>query len=250
MKKDITNYKPYKAALLSLLYILIITGLFFWKTNTLFSQGILPRTLKLGDSGEDVRFLQKMLNKNPATAIALSGPGSQGMETDFFGTMTQAAVKRYQELYAPDILFAAGVFASTGIAGERTREHILANNTEAATQFSAQEKVPFSLPAAIPGTPKINLISPDRGGVGTLVTISGEGFASVGNIIASAYEEFRDISSPDSKTLKIRIKGPFPEEFLEEHQEFYRQNNFGMEYQLIVRNTKGVSNFMPFYFEF
>ncbi len=78
------------------------------------------RTLNLGSTGQDVKDLQKLLNTDPYTLIASSGVGSPGSETNYFGTKTQAAVKRYQ-YKNNEILDAAGVTTPTGIVGPFSR---------------------------------------------------------------------------------------------------------------------------------
>lgn len=55
----------------------------------------LSRNLTLNSRGEDVRLLQKMLNEKGFT-VALSGAGSPGNETTFFGPATRAAVIKFQ----------------------------------------------------------------------------------------------------------------------------------------------------------
>ena len=49
--------------------------------------------LKTGDRNEDVRNLQKILNKNSTTKISSFGSGSSGNETDFFGELTKSRYK-------------------------------------------------------------------------------------------------------------------------------------------------------------
>ena len=44
----------------------------------------------------DVKRLQQFLNKNPNTRVAVSGPGSLGEETDWFGVLTEAALEKFQ----------------------------------------------------------------------------------------------------------------------------------------------------------
>lgn len=51
--------------------------------------------LKLDDSNSQVKILQQLLNKAGFT-IAESGVGSPGNETEYFGSLTRAAVQRFQ----------------------------------------------------------------------------------------------------------------------------------------------------------
>ncbi len=53
------------------------------------------RNLKLGSQGEDVRALQMYLNAH-GFLVATIGTGSPGLESDYFGARTQAALARYQ----------------------------------------------------------------------------------------------------------------------------------------------------------
>lgn len=55
----------------------------------------LSRNLTLNSRGEDVRLLQKMLNEKGFT-VAVSGAGSFGNETTFFGPATRRAVIKFQ----------------------------------------------------------------------------------------------------------------------------------------------------------
>lgn len=72
-------------------------------------------------SGEDVRTLQVILNLNTKTTIALSGSGSPGLETTYFGLKTKDAVRRFQELHANDVLFPVGLSSGNGFVGLYSR---------------------------------------------------------------------------------------------------------------------------------
>ena len=82
--------------------------------------GAFSRALSISVTGADVLRLQKLLNSDPATKIADSGPGSPGNETDYYGSLTEAALKRFQAKYG---IVSSGTPASTGygLLGPRTR---------------------------------------------------------------------------------------------------------------------------------
>jgi len=52
------------------------------------AHAILSRTLSFGSQGEDVRELQVLLIRDPETRVAVSGPGSLGFESSYFGALT------------------------------------------------------------------------------------------------------------------------------------------------------------------
>ncbi|MBI2594860.1 MAG: hypothetical protein HYW38_01200, partial [Candidatus Colwellbacteria bacterium] len=78
--------------------------------------------LRRGDKSDDVKYLQILLNSDPDTRLADSGPGSPGKETVNFGDRTESAVIRFQEKYADEILKPIGYRKGTGFLGPRTRE--------------------------------------------------------------------------------------------------------------------------------
>ena len=85
---------------------------------------VFTSNLKLGMKGNDVKQLQIFLNQRLDVPLAKSGAGSPGNETDFFGPLTKAAVIRYQEQHAQDILAPWNLTKGTGFVGRTTRAKI------------------------------------------------------------------------------------------------------------------------------
>lgn len=85
------------------------------KIDPVASAPLPVRDLELGMRGSDVLKLQRFLN-DKGYLVAVSGDGSPGNETEYFGRMTQKALTDYQK--------ANGVVPAMGYLGAFTREHI------------------------------------------------------------------------------------------------------------------------------
>jgi hypothetical protein len=119
--------------------------------------------LILGMQNQQVLALQKILNQNPQTQIAQTGPGSPGNETTYFGTLTQAAVNRFQNLYASDILIPAGLSSPTGVVGPLTLEKLnsIPNPSISSDPLAAYRSSAASIPDMYLTDQKIQSIQTD-----------------------------------------------------------------------------------------
>jgi hypothetical protein len=93
--------------------------------GTSVASGVCPftwtRDLNVGATGADVMKLQQFLNANADTRVAAAGAGSVGMETEYYGPATAAAVSKMQVMYRADILTPAALVNPTGYFGPSSR---------------------------------------------------------------------------------------------------------------------------------
>src|SRR6202034_248555 len=71
--------------------------------------------LQIGSTGPEVKLLQEDLNSKGFT-VASTGPGSPGNETDMFGSLTKAALAKFQK--------ANGISPAAGYFGPITRAYV------------------------------------------------------------------------------------------------------------------------------
>lgn len=74
------------------------------------------QSLTVGSTGTQVKYLQILLNSDSATAV-----GNAGNETSYFGSMTKAAVIKFQTKYASEVLAPLGLTNPTGYWGASSR---------------------------------------------------------------------------------------------------------------------------------
>lgn len=181
------------------------------KTGTVFT-----RNLTLGSSGSDVRVLQELLNKNEATVVSQTGPGSPGKETIYFGSLTKKAVLRFQELYKEEILTPVGLLYGTGYVGDATRaklnaigsqgnENVLggegATLTNESQSYFPDEKSFFDGSK----TPTIFFPSEYDGASGKVVRLSGSGFAPASNTFTFGTNYTEILTASSSSELLFRV---------------------------------------------
>ncbi|MEX0934877.1 MAG: hypothetical protein WDZ70_00945 [Candidatus Paceibacterota bacterium] len=82
------------------------------------------RDLTIGSTGTDVLRLQQYLNAGVDTRLAVSGAGSPGNETMYYGSITANAVTRFQNKHASEVLSPIGLVSGTGYFGAMTRSKI------------------------------------------------------------------------------------------------------------------------------
>jgi|GEM_PF-476723 len=79
------------------------------------------RDLSQGSTGADVMKLQQFLNSYPDLRVAVSGAGSMGMETMYYGPATAAAVSKMQVMFRAEVLTPSGLVNPTGYFGPSSR---------------------------------------------------------------------------------------------------------------------------------
>lgn len=103
------------------------------------------RTLRIGSTGEDVRILQQLLN-NHGILVASSGVGSPGNETNYFGSLTEKAVQKFQTQYG---IVSSGLPATTGygLVGPRTLAKLneVFGNVDTTQETPAQPKTTITI---------------------------------------------------------------------------------------------------------
>ncbi|MBI3813093.1 MAG: SPOR domain-containing protein, partial [Nitrospinae bacterium] len=92
------------------------------------------RNMKMGDRLEDVKNLQAFLKSD-------SSIYPEGFVTGYFGTMTKAAVIRFQEKYTSEILTPLGLKSGTGYVGPFTRAKLNALS-ESISSFKNMTEAP------------------------------------------------------------------------------------------------------------
>lgn len=195
-----------------------------------FTGVIFLSNLSLGESSPAVLSLQKFLNSDSDTRLADTGPGSPGMETDYFGSLTKNAVIRFQEKYKNEVLAPAGLSYGTGYVGAMTIKKINALALSGAassvvtnqnTTSSQSSPVPYSqtnnsiVPSgsvSVSKTPVVFSVSPEKVRRGDIVVVTGKNFTPTDNTVflgdGPIKTRYDGLPSYDGRTVSFIYKPP------------------------------------------
>jgi peptidoglycan hydrolase-like protein with peptidoglycan-binding domain len=203
----------------------VICVVFLGGTLPLFAHGAsFNRNLQVGDVGADVRALQVSLNRDPVTRIAITGPGSPGNESDYFGLLTKLAVIRFQEKYSNEVLVPASLSRGSGFVGALTRLQLLKQELAYIGSIKPSSVTITPPTAVLPiqssSKPELLSVSPDRVRRGDKVTIVGRNFSPTGNIVelgdGPISTTFEGLASLDGKTIEFIYEPPTVETMTKE----------------------------------
>lgn len=136
-------------------------------TTTMTSGYQFNTNMTVGSTGADVKQLQMVLNSDAATQVSVSGAGSPGNETMYFGPATKAAVIKYQTKH--------NISPQSGYVGPLTRASLNAMSTTTTTPTTPTQTGPVSVMVA--GTnPAVGNVLQGQATAGFLdVTFTGSG---------------------------------------------------------------------------
>ncbi len=212
------------------------------------SLSIFQKDLKLGDERLDVKILQMVLNLDPQTRVSLSGVGSLGKESVYFGEKTRQAVIKFQKKYT--------ILGESGRVGIKTRaklDEILAKllnsapvspvvPVKTASQTSSSNQNTTNTVKSITARPAISSISPSSGGNNTTITIKGKNFLPSGNTVHTNYtDDVFNLNSSDSETINFTFVFP-SDVFYDEEDGLVYPGNFQLPVNIWVSNKNGSSN--------
>ncbi|MFA5080082.1 MAG: peptidoglycan-binding domain-containing protein [Candidatus Paceibacterota bacterium] len=214
-----------QAGLMSLISGLSTTTTTTTTTTPVATIGSIPtgftftKNLTLGSRGEDVKYLQVFLNADPETKVSVSGAGSAGNETTYFGNATKAAVKKFQTKYG--ITPVAGYF---GVISRTKANQLLATTTPvtpvtpgdttgcaAGAAYSATTGLPCGTTTTptnptVPVTGSLSVaIASDNPAVSTFISCGTVGCTNSQAIADMAHYTFTNGSNAEAKITAIEL---------------------------------------------
>jgi len=127
--------------------------------STVVSGFSFKKDLQYKDTDPDIKQLQTILNADIDTVVATDGDGASGKETNYFGTLTKAAVIKFQNKYKDSILTPAGLTTGNGLVNKLTRTKL--NLLLGVMTTSDSVGLPQNRPSTVvarPSTPVANVV--------------------------------------------------------------------------------------------
>jgi hypothetical protein len=209
----------------SIIFFLVI---FFFPHSIAMSDFLFSRNLRFGDRNEEVKELQKMLNRDSSTQVSLMGVGSPGNETDYFGANTLSAVMKFQNKYQSEVLAPAGLSSPTGFVGVLTRQKM---NNLLTVSLPPSPPSPVSLEkpssVSVPSSSSTSLsdksgffdnmirsyqsilrlysVSPFKAMGGTSLTFSGTGFSLANTIYFGENRKIENVPLANNSSLHASL---------------------------------------------
>ncbi len=200
--------------------------------------------LRLGSDNQDVKTLQTLLNQDSATMVAITGAGSIGQETTYFGLKTRTALIKWQKKF--------GIVGERGLAGSKTRLALqnkyadwLADQWSDKSDFgviTAPQTTSSSTAGNRVSRPVISLVSPDNGGNGTIVKLKGNNFTSASNIVHTSYGDINNVSSTDGQTIQFSLNFPTSPFIDADTGQVELPGNLEIPIYIYIINQNGTSN--------